>query len=144
MIPGCPEMTDQRIIPFLITESGECRFYLFTEVCEFFRIRKEGPLIQDTPGPFATRIRDEQAPAAVIAADVRAGQMDGAPCLSFCIKPEERACIQQIRNTARVFIGGIFVRIDPDFLNITGIGSCRRQRCSRHDLLLSHGQDSCC
>ena len=114
-------MADDGPVPFLIIEAGECWLDLFPEVLQFLRIRKEGPLVQDTTGPFAGCVRDEQAPAAVIAADVRAGIVHRAPCLSFRIKPEERACIRQSLKTAFVLIEGIFVRIHPDFLYIAGI-----------------------
>ena len=121
-ISGCCEAFDEGIIPLLVGKIVQCGFYPAPEPFEFSAIRQKRPLIQHPPGPPALCITDDKAPAAVIAADFRAGQMDSAPCLpGVLIKPQKRACLGEVCKTAFVFVEDDLVRVNADFLYIARI-----------------------
>jgi len=68
------------------------------------------------------RIENEEAPAAVIAADVGPGQVDRTPRLTgLCVKSQEGACFRQMVEAAPVFIQGNLVRVYPHLLHIPGV-----------------------
>ena len=67
-------------------------------------------------------IQDEQAPAAVIPADLRTGQMDGAeplPAAGFVTKKRTR--IRQSVKDTPVFEHADFIRINDNISFLTGI-----------------------
>lgn len=67
-------------------------------------------------------IEDEQAPAAVVPADLRACQVDGAVSLRRRrIVPEERARLRPFGEDTRVGKEGDLVRIDRDFRRLTRV-----------------------
>jgi hypothetical protein len=114
-------MLDDGIIPLLIRESVQCGFYLSPDLFEFRGIRKKGSLIQYPPDPSAPCVTDDKTPAAVVTADLRTGQMHGAPRLTFPVKPQKGACLWDIFNTRSVFIESNLVCIYANFLYIAGI-----------------------
>jgi len=61
------------------------------------------PLVHDPPGPPPPEIEDEQAPAAVVPADLGACQVDGTVCLfGLLVGAEKRACLGTFFKNAAV------------------------------------------
>ena len=121
-VSGRREHTDECGIPFPVIKIVECRLQLLPEPAERGTIGNEGAPVQHPPGPPAMRIENEEAPAAVIAADVGPRQVDRAPCLpGLCVKSEEGACFRQMVDAAPVFIQGNLVRVYPYLLHIPGV-----------------------
>jgi len=61
------------------------------------------PLVHDPPGPPPPEIEDEQAPAAVVPADLRACEVNGTVCLpGLLVGAEKRACLGKFFKNAAV------------------------------------------
>ena len=73
------------------------------------------PLAHDPPGSFSPGIEDQHPPAAIVPADLRAREMDGAVALRCrCIIPEERAGFGALGKDAFVMEEFVLVRVDSD------------------------------
>jgi hypothetical protein len=83
-------------------------------------IRCKEPLAFDASHPLPPGIKDQDAPAAVVPADRRAGQVYGAVPLS-AIKAEERAGLGAFGKDLPVSEECDFIRVDCNGSNLTGI-----------------------
>lgn len=76
----------------------------------------------DPSGSLPRTVEDEQAPAAVVPADLGARQVNGAVSLRRRrIIPEERACLRPLGKDASVVEQGYLVRIDRHFRRLARI-----------------------
>ena len=83
-------------------------------------LRCQEALALDPPCPFSLTIKDQQAPAAIVPADCRAGHVDSAVAFSGN-KTEERACLGSFGKNTPVSEECNLVRVDFNRRNLTGI-----------------------
>jgi hypothetical protein len=80
------------------------------------------PLVHDPPGSPPPIIKDEQAPAAKIPADLGACQVDGAPGFpALLVMPEKGACLGKFLKHAAVKKDLNFVGVNRYFCFLTGV-----------------------
>jgi hypothetical protein len=80
------------------------------------------PLAHDPPGSFPIGCKDQESPAAIVPAYLRAGEVHGAIALRCTsIIPEERACLGTFGKYALVKKEPGLVRVDSDGGFLTGV-----------------------
>ena len=84
------ENTDEPFVPIRIIGLGGGIDLLVEDPGQSFVVRCKEPLALDPPGPPSCVIQDKDAPAAIVPADRRPGQVDGTVPLPV-IEAEERA-----------------------------------------------------
>jgi len=106
----CPEQPD---IPVRIVASGHVVNLLFKNTGQCFIFRCQESLAHNSSGSFPCGIEDEDTPAAIVPADLRACLVDGT--VSFhrrCIIPEEGACLGTFGENTCIIIEGYLVRVN--------------------------------
>jgi hypothetical protein len=99
------------MIDMVFKEPGQCLVF-----------RCKVSLAHDPSCPFSARIKDQHTPAAIVPADLRAGQVDGAvPLFSAPVIPEKRACLGAFQKNIFVAKECYLVRINTDRCFFTGI-----------------------
>ena len=80
------------------------------------------PLTHDPPGAFPFWGKDQDVPAAIVPADLRAGEVDGTVTLRFySIIPEERTGFRTLSKDAIVRKEPDLVRVNTDRGLLTGV-----------------------
>jgi len=80
------------------------------------------PLAHDPPGTFPFRSQDQDVPAAIVPADLRAGEVDGTVAFrSHSIIPEERTGFGTLSKDAPVRKEPDLVRVYTDRGLLTGV-----------------------
>lgn len=113
---------DEPLVPGSIIGFGDGVDLVFKNFCQPFLFRCKESLAHDPPGPFPLRVKDQDAPAAIIPADLRACQVDGA--VPFClvpVEPEERTCLGAFGKYTPVPEQSILVRVNRHFRFLSGI-----------------------
>jgi hypothetical protein len=86
---------------------------LFEQPGQVFIFRRKMTLAHDPACPLSGGIEDQQAPAAIIPADLRACQVDGTVPLRGCpVIPEKRAGLGAFRKNMPVTKEGNLIRVN--------------------------------
>jgi hypothetical protein len=86
---------------------------LFKEPGQRFVLRCQVALAHDPPGPLSFRIKDQQVPAAIIPADLRACQVNGTVSFrGYLIVPEKRTGFGTVKENGLVIEEGDLVRVN--------------------------------
>jgi hypothetical protein len=95
---------------------------LFKEPGQYLVFRCKVALAHNPPSPFSFLIKDKQAPAAIVPADLRAGQVDSTVPLFRCpVITEKRACLRAFQKNLVIAKECYLVRINTDRCFFTGV-----------------------
>ena len=79
-------------------------------------------LAHDPPGPLPPGVEDQQPPAAIVPADLRACQVNGAVAFRRrLVIPEERTCLRTFSEDTPITKEFNLVRVDDDGCSFPGI-----------------------
>ena len=120
-----PAITSTRItclVPCCIVRFNKMVDLLFKKPGQGLIFRCKVALAHDPAGPLSFGIEDQQAPAAIVPADLRAGQVDRAvPFFRSPVVPEKRAGFGTFKKNTLVTKESNLVRVNGHLCFFTGI-----------------------
>jgi len=120
---ACPcQDADHPVVPGCVIGLADRVDALFEELAQDCIFRSKMPLVHDPPGSPSPEIEDEQAPAAVVPADLGACQVDGTVCLpGLLVGAEKRACLGKFFKNAAVTVELDLVRVNRYLCLLAGV-----------------------
>jgi hypothetical protein len=112
-IPGTDQNPDHHVIPGCIIGLGLVTDIVLKKTGKPFIFRCQKPGSHNPPGSLSRGIKDQQAPAAIVPADFRAGKVNGTVSLRrFRFVPEKRTCFGAFCKNAPVKKKAYLVRVN--------------------------------
>ena len=121
-VSGVNKYPDHPVVPGCIVQPGKMIDIIFKQPGQVRIFRRKMALAHNPAGPVSSGIKDQDSPAAVIAADLRTRQVNGAVTLRRrSVEPEERARLRAFQKDTPVAKEIDLVRVDNYFSLFPGI-----------------------
>ena len=116
------EHPDDPIVPGCIIRLNKGVYMLLKKPGHNAVLRCQVTLAHDPSGPLSFGVKDQQAPAPIIPADLRACQVDGTvPFFRLAVVPEKRAGFGTLLKNTRITKERDLVRVNGYCCSFTGV-----------------------